>query len=169
MSKTTRRRFVKRAAAVVGGICAAELTGGVALLSAGTKATDARVERISYSYQEHVFRAPLKFARAVVDRITLLTVQCTVRTVSGKVATVFGTLPLNYTFSFPSKKVPPDDRLGAMRALAEQIAKITGAYKESAHPIDINWQLAPAYVKAAATRIANTQRIARGAPCPPMP
>src|SRR5205807_9246984 len=51
---------------------------------------------------------------------------------------------------YPSKKPPPAARLGAMQALAEQIAKITGAYQEWAHPIDINWELAPLYLKAAA-------------------
>jgi L-alanine-DL-glutamate epimerase-like enolase superfamily enzyme len=148
MNQTTRREFVKSAAAVAGGICTAELSGG-ALLSASTKPSDVRIERISFSYEEHLFRVPLKFALTVVDRATLLTVQCTVRTAAGKVATGFGTNPLNYTFSFPSKKLTPEARLGAMKALAEQIAQITSTYKEYAHPIDINWELAPLYLRAA--------------------
>src|ERR1700738_3078024 len=98
--KVTRRQFLKRAAAG-GGICTAGLYGGVARLSASTKKSDVRIERISYSYEEHIFRAPLKFALSVVDRATLLTVTCTVRTAAGKVATGFGTLPLNFIFSFP--------------------------------------------------------------------
>ena len=80
----------------------------------------------------------------------MIHVQCLVRSRSGKVAQGFGILPLNYTFSFPSKKLAPDARLGAMQALAAEIAKITGRYKEFAHPIDINWKLAPVYLKAAA-------------------
>src|SRR5438105_4586735 len=122
MNETTRRTFVKSAAAVAGGICTGALSGGVTVLAASSKKSDVRIERISCSYQEHVFRAPLKFARAVVDRQTLLTVQCTVRTAAGKVAMGFATLPLNYTFSFPSKKLSPEARLGAMKALAERIA-----------------------------------------------
>src|SRR5207244_4066781 len=150
MNKTTRRRVVKSAAAIAGGICTAGLSSGTAILSASTKKSDVRIERISYSYEEHIFRAPLKFARTVVDRATLITVQCMVRTASGKVATGFGTLPLNYTFSYPSKKLSADARLGAMKALTEEIAKVTGGYKEFAHPIDINWELAPIYRRAAA-------------------
>ena len=119
-------------------------------LSATTKKSDVRIERISCSYEEHVFRAPLKFALTVVDRATLLTVNCTVRTRAGKVGTGFGTMPLNYTFSFPSKKLSEQARLGAMKALAEEIAKVTGTYQEFGHPIDINWELAPLYLKAAA-------------------
>src|SRR5262249_25041689 len=37
-----------------------------------------------------------------------------------------------------------------MKELVEQIAKITGEHKEFGHPIDINWELAPQYDKAAA-------------------
>src|SRR5262245_52862662 len=150
MNKVTRRRFVKSAAAIAGGFCAAELARSVTILAPRTKKTDVRIEGVSYRYEEHVFRSPLKFARTVVDRQTQLTVECKVRTVSGKVATGFGTQPLNYTFTFPSRKLSPDARLRAMKALAEQIAKITGAYQQYAHPIDINWELAPLYLKVAA-------------------
>ena len=80
MSKTTRRTFVKNAAAFAGGIGAARLSFGAALLSATTKNSDVRIERISCSYEEHIFRTPLKFALAVVNRQTMLTVNCTVRT-----------------------------------------------------------------------------------------
>jgi L-alanine-DL-glutamate epimerase-like enolase superfamily enzyme len=39
--------------------------------------------------------------------------------------------------------------LGAMKALAARICKITADSKISGHPIDINWALQPEYVKAA--------------------
>src|SRR4051812_19328021 len=99
MNTTTRRAFVKNTAAVAGGICIAGLSGGgLAFLPAATKPSDVRIERISCSYEEHVFRAPLKFALTVVDRATLLTVNCTVRTRAGKVGEGFGTMLLNYAF-----------------------------------------------------------------------
>jgi L-alanine-DL-glutamate epimerase-like enolase superfamily enzyme len=147
---TTRRRFVKNAAAVAGGICTGGLAGGVTVLVRHTKKSDVRIEDISLHFEEFVFRTPLKFARTVVDRQIMSTVNCTVRTAAGKEAKGFGTLPLNYTFSFPSKKLSHDARQGAMKALAEQIAKITGSYKGFGHPIDINWELAPLYLKTAA-------------------
>ena len=34
--------------------------------------------------------------------------------------------------------------------MAEQIAKVTEGYRDYGHPIDINWELAPAYLKSAA-------------------
>jgi L-alanine-DL-glutamate epimerase-like enolase superfamily enzyme len=149
MDKTTRRAFVKNAAAVAG-LGTARASGGIEILSAATKQSDVRIERISCSYEEHVFRTPLKFALTVVDRATVLTVNCTVRTRAGKVGAGFGTMLLNYAFSFPSAKLSEQARLGAMKALAEAIAKVTGTYKEFGHPIDINWELAPLYLKAAA-------------------
>jgi L-alanine-DL-glutamate epimerase-like enolase superfamily enzyme len=150
MKKPTRRRFVKSVAVVGGGLCTTGLTRGVPLFSREKKTSDVRIENVSVSFEEIVFRTPLKFAQTVVDRQTILTVECTVRTAAGKEAKGFGTLPLNYTFTFPSKKLEPNARLRAMKALADQIAKVTRGYKEFAHPIDINWELAPLYDKAAA-------------------
>jgi L-alanine-DL-glutamate epimerase-like enolase superfamily enzyme len=149
MRRSTRRDFVKGAAVIAGGTYTPGLSRGVEVLSATTKESDVRVERIACSYEEYIFRAPLKFALTVVDRATLLTVDCTVRTRAGRVATGFGTMPLNSAFSFPSAKLPEPARLGAMKALAEEIAKLTGTYEGFGHPIDINWELAPLYLRAA--------------------
>src|SRR5438128_184224 len=150
MKRSTRRGFVKSAAVLASGLCTSGSSRSVEILSATTKKSDARIERISCSYEEYVFRAPLKFALTVVNRATLLTVHCTVRTRAGQVATGFGTMPLYYAFSFPSRKLSEQARLVAMKALAEEIATITGTYEGFAHPIDINWELAPVYLKAAA-------------------
>jgi L-alanine-DL-glutamate epimerase-like enolase superfamily enzyme len=147
----SRRSFVKRLAAVAGGLCThPHFSRGVEAIVPKRSANDVRIERVSHRFEEHAFRAPLKFAQAVVDRQTMLTVDCTVRTAGGKVATGFGTLPLNYVFTFPSKVLSEDARLGAMKALAGELAKVTGDYQEPGHPIEINWALAPAYLKAAA-------------------
>src|SRR5262249_36674673 len=105
----------------------------------------------------------LKFAGTVVDRQTMLTVNCTVRTAAGNEAKGFGTLPLNYTFTFPSKTLSPDARLGAMKALAGEIAKVTRAHREFGHPIDLNWDLAPLYHRAAADV---SRRLQLGDPIP---
>jgi L-alanine-DL-glutamate epimerase-like enolase superfamily enzyme len=150
MNMTTRRTFIKRAAATAGGICTAGLADAFTILSRDKKKTNIRIEDISLRFEEFAFRTPLKFAQAVVDRQTMLRVDCNVRTAAGKEAKGFGTLPLNYTFTFPSKKLSPDARQSAMKALAEEIAKVSRAHKEFAHPIDINWELAPLYLKAAA-------------------
>jgi L-alanine-DL-glutamate epimerase-like enolase superfamily enzyme len=148
MRRVTRRQFIKNATTVAGGWYALRR---VPLLSAGERRqSDIRIQSVTHRYEEHTFRTPLKFARTVVNRLTVLTVECKVRSVSGKEATGFGVLPLNYTFTYPSKALTPAVRLDAIKELVRQISKITGEHKEFGHSIDINWELAPAYEKAAA-------------------
>ena len=50
----------------------------------------------------------------------------------------------------PGPDIPYDTTLGAMKTLAEKIAKITRGYTEYAHPLDVNHALEPEYLKAAA-------------------
>jgi L-alanine-DL-glutamate epimerase-like enolase superfamily enzyme len=148
MKTPTRRRFIKYATTTAAGLYALRR---VPILSAGERRqSDIRIESVTYRYEEHRFRTPLRFARAVVDRLTMLTAECKVRAASGREATGFGVLPLNYTFTYPSRNLTPAARLDAIKELVVQISKITGEHKEFGHPIDINWELAPQYDKAAA-------------------
>jgi L-alanine-DL-glutamate epimerase-like enolase superfamily enzyme len=147
----TRRKFVKRVAALSAGVVPAALSGCTGILPADRrKKSDIRIEDISLQYDEQVYRAPVGFAGAVMDRATLVTVRCSVRTAAGKVAHGFGIIPFNHTFSFPSKQMSPEAKNEAMKALALELAKVTGGYREFGHPIDINWDLAPLYFQAAA-------------------
>src|SRR5437667_9353404 len=128
---TTRRKFLKSVGISAGAIVAASPSGCVGILSSvSRKKSDIRIENISFGYDEYLYRAPVGFAGAVMDRATLITVRCSVRTAGGKVAGGFGTIPFNHTFSFPSKKLPPEIKNDAMKALAAQIAKLTGDYRE---------------------------------------
>src|SRR6266700_4154724 len=68
---------------------------------------------------------PTKFGGTVVDRATIINVNCTVRTVAGKVSKGFGSMPMGNVWSFPSKTMPYETTLGAMKNLAERISKIT--------------------------------------------
>jgi L-alanine-DL-glutamate epimerase-like enolase superfamily enzyme len=148
--KSTRRQFLKNTGALTAGSLApsfancAEVTTGVS-----RKKSDIRIDDISFGYDEYVFRAPVGFAGAVVNRATMVTVRCSVRTAGGKLASGFGSMPFNHTFSFPSKTLSNETKNDAMKALAAEIAKVTGAYEEFGHPLDINWDLAPLYLKAA--------------------
>jgi L-alanine-DL-glutamate epimerase-like enolase superfamily enzyme len=148
--KITRRHFVKNAGVLAGAMAAFSLTGCAGVLSRARKRSDIRIERISLGYDEHLFRAPVGFAGAVVSRATMVTVKCSVRTAGGKVASGFGSMPFNHTFSFPSKTLSNEIKNNAMKALAAELAKVTGSYQEFGHPLDINWDLAPLYLKAAA-------------------
>ncbi len=139
MSTTTRRAFLKAAAAAP----------AFGILRAASPAA-IRIDDIRFSYEDYLYRTPIKFGGTPLDRVTLINVDCVVRAANGKTSKGFGSMPLGNIWSFPSKEMSYDTTLGAMKALAARISKITGAYKESGHPIDINVALEPEYLKAAA-------------------
>ena len=58
-------------------------------------------------------------------------------------------MPLGNQWSFPSRTIPYDTTLDAMKRLAERIRKISESYTEPGHPIDINFALENEYLKAA--------------------
>jgi L-alanine-DL-glutamate epimerase-like enolase superfamily enzyme len=150
-SKSTRRGFVKGTGAFTVGILASSWAGCAKVVTGvGRKKSDIRIEHISFGYDEHLFRAPVGFAGAVVNRATIVTVRCSVRTAGGKVANGFGSMPFNHTFSFPSKTLSNETKNEAMKALAAELARVTGGNQEFGHPLDLNWDLAPLYLKAAA-------------------
>jgi len=120
-----------------------------ALASAG-KTTDIGIEELGFTFEEHLYRAPYKFGGVPVDRVTIINVSVTVKTRRGKTAKGFGSMPLGNVWSFPSREMSYATTLGAMKALAERIARITSNYKEFGHPIDVNLALEPEYLRAAA-------------------
>jgi L-alanine-DL-glutamate epimerase-like enolase superfamily enzyme len=160
-SETSRRGFIGRVTTAAAGICAGGFAGCVGFTSiskaAGASTSDIRVEEVSIAYEDHLYRAPVKFAGAVMDRATILTVQCTVRTRGGKAATGVASMPFNHIFSYPSKAMSHSAKNDAMKALAAEITTVTQRHGEYGHPLDINWDLAPRYFAAAAEVSARLQ------------
>jgi L-alanine-DL-glutamate epimerase-like enolase superfamily enzyme len=126
-----------------------EFLAAPAVLAAAVPGNAVRIEEVTFGYEDFLYRTPIKFGGNVVDRVTLLNVNCRVSG-GGRTAKGFGSMPLGNVWSFPSKKLNYQGTLAAMKALAERVSRITNAYKESGHPCDINVALEPAYVKAAA-------------------
>ena len=60
--QSTRRSFIGGAAAFSTGLWSARRSSGIELLVRSARKSDVRIERVSSSHEEHVFRAPLKFA-----------------------------------------------------------------------------------------------------------
>jgi hypothetical protein len=95
--------------------------------AANRKTSDIRIDRISFGYDEHSFRAPVGFAGAVS------------RGHDGDGA-VFGSHrrresrqrirvdALQSHFSFPSKTLSNETKNDAMKALAAELAEVTGSY-----------------------------------------
>src|SRR5262245_191747 len=142
MESNARRHFLESAASSAM-LCLANRRESpfYLLFRQSINSTDIRIENITVGYEEHRYRAPYKFGGVPVDRATILNVTATVRTRSGKLVKGFGSMPLGNVWSFPSREMPYNTTLGAMKALAERLAKITNEYREYGHSIEINFQL----------------------------
>ncbi len=152
MSTMVRRNITRREvlrAALAAPLLRTALNAGGPCPSA-RKPTDMRIESVACQYEDFLYRTPYKFGGRAVDRVTLLDVTCVVRAANGRRAKGFGSMPLGNVWSFPSAVMSYDTTLGAMKALAARIAKLTAEYREPGHPIDMNRALEPAYLAAAA-------------------
>src|SRR5947207_3133755 len=105
------------------------------------KPTDVRIDRVSFSYEDFRYRSPIKFGGVALDRVTLLNVECGVRTRSGQAAIGRGSMPLGNVWSFPSRVLRYDETLAAMKALADKICRLYADCKETGHPIDLSTTL----------------------------
>jgi len=145
---SSRRNFLKASSLVALGALGTRAVAGSAIVVKSP--TGIRIEEVKVAFEEFRYRAPYKFGGVAVDRVTLLNVTVRVSSPDGKETKGFGSMPLGNVWSFPSKDMPYDTTLGAMKELAGRLAKITEGYKTSAHPIEINHELEPEYLKAAA-------------------
>jgi L-alanine-DL-glutamate epimerase-like enolase superfamily enzyme len=110
---------------------------------------DIRIVEVTHEFEDFKYRAPYQFGGRTVDNVTLLNVRCRVRTGDGKEASGFGSMPLGNAWAFPA--APYDVSLGAMRALSDELRRVTADCDEAGHPIDLARVLDPAYLEAAAS------------------
>jgi L-alanine-DL-glutamate epimerase-like enolase superfamily enzyme len=113
------------------------------------KATDIRIQDVTYSYEDFHYRTPIKFGGVALDRVTICNVEATVETRTGRIARGFGSMPLGNVWSFPSKTLTYDQTLDAMKRVVGRIVQINQDCGESGHPMDLTHALEPAYLAAA--------------------
>jgi L-alanine-DL-glutamate epimerase-like enolase superfamily enzyme len=114
---------------------------------ARSRPTDVRIVEANHAFEEYKYRAPYQFGGRSVDQVTLLNVTCRVRTSGGVEAWGFGSMTLGNAWAFPAAS--QDDGLGAMRALAGDLSRLTSACQEQGHPVDLFRALEPEYLRAA--------------------
>ena len=112
-----------------------------------SRPTDIRIVEVDHAFEEHRYRAPYQFGGRSVDRVTILNVNCRVRTGDAKESWGFGSMTLGNAWAFPA--APQDVGLGAMKALAAELRPLTAACDERGHPIDLFRVLEPEYLRAA--------------------
>jgi L-alanine-DL-glutamate epimerase-like enolase superfamily enzyme len=143
----TRRKFLGAVSA--GAASLSPLAKGMTIIAPKAKSSDIRVKELRISYEDYAYRTAYAFGGRNMERMTLLNVHSVVETVSGRAAEGFGSMTMGNLWSFPSKTLSYDTTLEAMKRLASRVGKITESYAESGHPIDINLELEPEYLKAA--------------------
>ncbi len=108
-----------------------------------------RVKEAAISFEDYMYRAPMKFRATVVDRVTLINVKVAVEASDGRTAVGFGSMTLGNVWSFPSAVLTYDQTLEAMKQLAAKIASIVESYGEAGDPLELNHHLEPQYLDAA--------------------
>ena len=163
------RRDLLRLAGAAGAVCVAPVLplSGCRRPSAPavvvSRPTDIRIVSVDHQFEEFRYRAPYQFGGRSVDRVTILNVNCRVRThgggEAGKDAWGFGSMTLGNAWAFPAAS--HDAGLGAMKALADALQPLTAGCDDHGHPLDLFRVLEPEYLRAAATVSA-----ARSLPAP---
>ncbi|MBS7642448.1 mandelate racemase/muconate lactonizing enzyme family protein [Candidatus Bathyarchaeota archaeon] len=101
--------------------------------------SDIRIEKFELSYRSYKLRIPLKFGSVIVDESVSLIVKALVRNRIGYEAVGLGSMPLFCEWAFPNPRVEYEDKLEAMKIVAERYAKLVedesrrGVYR---HPVD---------------------------------
>jgi L-alanine-DL-glutamate epimerase-like enolase superfamily enzyme len=127
------------------------------------KPSDIRVSEVQISFENHLYRAPIKFGGVALDRVTLLNVECEVIGRDGKPARGFGSMPLSNIWAFPSRVMDYDLTLRAMTTLAERCAALAGEHEAFGHPVDLGVELEEHFL-AAADEVSRELQLAQPIP-----
>jgi L-alanine-DL-glutamate epimerase-like enolase superfamily enzyme len=113
-----------------------------------SRPNDLRILEVTHDFEDFKYRTPYQFGGRTVDRVTLLNVNCRIKTAGGREAWGFGSMTMGNAWSFPA--APQEEGLGAMKALADRFRSRTAACDETGHPIDLFRALEPEYLRDAA-------------------
>jgi len=113
-----------------------------------SRPNDARIVEVTHGFEDFKYRAPYQFGGRSVDRVTILNVNCRIRTGGGREAWGFGSMTLGNAWAFPA--ATQDEGLGAMMALAGEFRERTAACDDTGHPIDLFRSLEPEFLRVAA-------------------
>jgi L-alanine-DL-glutamate epimerase-like enolase superfamily enzyme len=105
--------------------------------------THITIRDVSLSFENFLYRTPIKFGGVALDRVTLLNVKLTVEDRQGKTSQGFGSMPLGNVWAWPSRSLNYEQTLQAMQDFAVVTARAYSEYKTPGHPIDITHTLEP--------------------------
>jgi L-alanine-DL-glutamate epimerase-like enolase superfamily enzyme len=109
------------------------------------KSSDIRVLEAVLTFEPCPFRTPLKFGGRVMSTSRLMNVSVTVETRGKKHAVGVGSMPVGNIWAWPTDKIEPDQTERAMMEYAEAVVRLTDAFDEFAHPIDMVFEMSAEY------------------------
>ncbi|MFO0937994.1 MAG: enolase C-terminal domain-like protein [Gemmataceae bacterium] len=107
------------------------------------KPTDVRIVSLETRMDEFRYRTPIKFGGVALDRVTMLEVALTVESRQGTVARGVSSMPLGNVWAWPSKTMPYETTLAAMKAFASTVSQAYLADRTVGHPIEITHAVEP--------------------------
>jgi L-alanine-DL-glutamate epimerase-like enolase superfamily enzyme len=110
------------------------------------------IREVSFSYEDHRYRTPIKFGGTALDKVTLLNATMTVETESGRIARGFGSMPLGNVWAWPTKEYTYSETLAAMKTAAEALADVYRTARLRGHPIEITHTLEPVLIEEASSQ-----------------
>ena len=75
------------------------------------RSTDITVRDVSFGFEDHRYRTPIKFGGVALDRVTILNVSMVVEAASGKTGEGFGSMPLGNVWAWPTRELTYDQTL----------------------------------------------------------
>jgi len=111
-----------------------------------------RVVDVQLGEEAFRYRTPIKFGGVTLDRATILNAHVVIEDRRGRHQVGFGSMPLGNVWAFPSESLSYEQTLALMQNVADEAAYITRDHKQFAHPIELNYELEPAYLQAGADR-----------------
>lgn len=147
MSSISRRSLFHRALALPAAASLAGSCGGPGVAVANPH--DVRIDDVQMAFEDHIYRFPHVFGGFTTDRCTLLNVTLRVSNRQGKSAEGFGSMTMGNVWSWKTQRYGYEETLNVMKTLAARARGITASYRDFAHPIEINADLEPAWLRDA--------------------
>jgi L-alanine-DL-glutamate epimerase-like enolase superfamily enzyme len=129
------------------------------------KSSDIRVLEAVLTFEPCPFRTPLKFGGRVMSTSRLMNVSVTVETRGKKHAVGMGSMPVGNIWAWPTDRIEPDQTERAMMEYAEAVVRLTDAFDDFAHPIDMVFEMSAEYAHLGKSIAA---RLGLPEPIPPL-
>ena len=160
MIHPTRRAVCRGVAAALANCAIGPARSRAAAVDAAARL---RVKEVRTAFHDHRYRTPYQFGGVPVDRVTLLDVEIDTETADGRTVTGRGSMPLGNVWAFPSRTLPYQATLDALKSLVQPIARCVADCPVAAHPLELWHLLEPEFLAAAREASA---RLELGVPIP---